>query len=431
VKKVLIITYYWPPSGGGGVMRWLKMTKYFPDLGLKPIIYTPENPDPSVIDESLLNEIHPEIQIIKKRIWEPYGIYRKITGQNNTKKFKAGYISEASSGNWKNKLSVFIRGNLLIPDPRKFWIKPSIKFLKKILKKNPVDLIISTGPPHSMHLIALGIKKKLNIQWLADFRDPWTDIDFYDKLRLTKIADNLHHKLEKKVISNADIITTVSQTWSKNFERKYNKKVHVIPNGYDPDDFLKPKPRLDNSFSITHIGSFNSDRNPKLFWEVLNILCNENPQFKKDLKINLIGQTDQQVINDIYNNKLNSNLKIKDHIDHSEIAEVLQKSQILLLPINNTLNSKGIIPGKTFEYLAAERPVLSIGPTDGDTAKIIWECNAGEICDFFDKHKMKSIINHYYKLFCDKKLYLQIENHDQFSRRNLAQKTSILINSLL
>jgi glycosyltransferase involved in cell wall biosynthesis len=200
MKKALIISYYWPPSGGGGVMRWLKMSKFFPELGWQPTIYTPENPDPSVTDESLLKEIHPATVELKTPIWEPYNIYRKLSGVKSNSKFKAGYISEASEGNWKSRLSVFIRGNFLIPDPRVFWVSSSVKFLSEYLKENPVDLIVSTGPPHSMHLIALKLKKIYDIPWIADFRDPWTDIDFYHKLKLTKLADKVHHRLEKKCL---------------------------------------------------------------------------------------------------------------------------------------------------------------------------------------------------------------------------------------
>ena len=237
MKKVLIITYYWPPSGGGGVMRWLKMSKFLPELGWQPVVFTPENPDPSVTDESLLQEIHKDIIEIKTPIWEPYDFFRKITGKKSGTKFKSGYISEASEGNWKNKIAVFIRGNFLIPDPRKFWIKPSIKYLTKYLAENHVDLIISTGPPHSMHLIALGLRNKFDIPWIADFRDPWTDIDFYHKLKLTRLADRIHRKLEKRVLARANHIVTVSPGCASDLEKIAKRKIEVINNGFDPTDF--------------------------------------------------------------------------------------------------------------------------------------------------------------------------------------------------
>ena len=283
-KKVLIISYYWPPSGGGGVMRWLKMSKFLPELGWQPIVYTPENPDPSISDESLLKEVHSKIIELKTPIWEPYDIYRKITGKKKNDKFKAGYISEASSGNWKSRFSVFIRGNFLIPDPRKFWIRPSIKYLSIYLKDNPVDLIVSTGPPHSMHLIALGLKKKFDIPWIADFRDPWTDIDFYHKLKLSKWADKKHKRLELKVLSKADHVVTVSPGCAHDINKICNRKVEVINNGFDPTDFEFEKSPLDKHFTISHFGAFNKDRNPANLWKTLGILTEENETFKNSLQ---------------------------------------------------------------------------------------------------------------------------------------------------
>jgi len=428
MKRVLIITYYWPPSGGGGVQRWLKMTKYLPDLGWKPIIYTPENPDASVIDESLCAEIHPETEIIKTPIWEPYELFRKLTGKKRGEKFKAGYISEASSGNWKNKLSVFIRGNFLIPDPRKFWIKPSVKFLSDYLKKNPVDLIISTGPPHSMHLIALGLKNKFEIPWIADFRDPWTDIDFYEKLRLTRWADNKHRKLEKKVLENADKVVIVSSSWAKDLSKVPGKKIEIIHNGFDPEDFLELKAVRDNSFSITHLGAFNRDRNPAVFWKVLGMLAEEDKFFKEKLRINLIGQTDISVIQDIEKNNLKNNLIQTDHLTHKKGIMELAKSQILLLPINNTPNARGILPGKMYEYMAVKRPIIAIGPVNSDCAQILSETNSGVAIDFNDSERMKKVLKNYFILFREGKLNTRPSSLEKYSRKNLTKKFMELVN---
>ncbi len=427
MKKVLIITYYWPPSGGGGVMRWLKMSKYFPELGWQPIIYTPENPDPSISDESLVKEIHNEIVELKTPIWEPYDIYRKLTGKKGKAKFKAGFISEASSGNWKNKLSVFIRGNFLIPDPRKFWIRPSIKYLSKYIKENPVDLIVSTGPPHSMHLIALGLKKKFDIPWIADFRDPWTDIDFYSKLKLTCWADKKHHKLESEVLSKADHVVTVSPGCANDLEKIGNKKVEVINNGFDPLDFNFGKQNLDKTFTISHFGAFNQDRNPKLLWSVLGEISKNNTEFKKLLSIKLIGQTDESVINEIHKNGLSENLILIGHLPHKEGLTELSKSQVLLLPLNDAPNVKGILPGKMYEYLALRRPIIALGPTDADFSKIIKETNSGEAHDFNDFQGIKDSIEKYFELFQNNKLDIESNSYEKYSRRNLANKFVSLI----
>ncbi|SHF45253.1 Glycosyltransferase involved in cell wall bisynthesis [Mariniphaga anaerophila] len=427
MKKVLIITYYWPPSGGGGVMRWLKMSKYLPGLGWKPIIYTPENPDASVVDESLAKEIHPETEIVKTPIWEPYEIFRKLTRKKKGEKFKAGYISEASSGDWKSKLSVFIRGNFLIPDPRKFWIKPSIRFLSKYLEENPVDLIVSTGPPHSMHLIALELKKKFDTPWIADFRDPWTDIDFYNKLRLTKWADKIHRNLELEVLEKADHVVTVSPNCANDLTKVPGKRVEVINNGFDPEDFEGLATSPDEQFSITHFGAFNRDRNPAVLWKTLGALAAENHDFKEKLRIRLIGQTDDSVIQSIEENGLKDNLIQMDHLPHKKGLAELAGSQVLLLPINDAPNARGILPGKMYEYMALRRPILAIGPTDSDFAQILAETNAGAAIGFNDSSGMKAVLNNYFMLFREGKLQVQSASVDKYSRKNLAQKFISLV----
>jgi glycosyltransferase involved in cell wall biosynthesis len=427
MQKVLIITYYWPPSGGGGVMRWLKMSKFLPELGWQPVVYTPENPDPSVIDESLLQEIHPDTIEIKTPIWEPYELYRKLTGKKSGSKFKAGYISEASEGSWKSKLSVFIRGNFLIPDPRVFWVSPSIGFLTKYLKENPVDLIVSTGPPHSMHLIALGLKKKIDIPWIADFRDPWTDIDFYHKLKLTWLADKKHRQLEKKVLAAADHVVTVSEGCAEGLEIIAHRKIEIITNGFDPSDYRFEKPGLDKTFSISHFGAFNKDRNPKKLWLALKELAAENPDFKNLLRIKLFGQTDVSVINYIEKNNLTGNLTLIEHLPHRKGLVELSKSQVLLLPLNNAPNVKGILTGKMFEYIALQRPILALGPTDADFAKILKETNSGVPVDFDDIEGIKKTLQNFFKLFKENKLGVESNSFEKYSRKNLAAQFIKLI----
>ncbi len=420
MKKALIITYYWPPSGGGGVMRWLKMSKYLPEFGWQPVIYTPSNPDPSVWDESLLEEVPPEATVIRQPIWEPYNLYRFLTRQKKGTSFKAGYISEASGGGLKNRLAVFIRGNLFIPDPRKYWIHRSVKFLRKYLEKNPVDLVISTGPPHSMHLIALKLKKFNPAPWLADFRDPWTKIDFYDRLKLTHYADRKHKKLEAGVLKAADYIVTVSETWARDFNLLSGRNVEVITNGFDPADFRFPDLQTDPGFSLTHIGSFNRDRNPVSLWEVLKQIGDENPEFFNHLKIRLIGQTDSEVFKSIESNNLSRFLEKHDHLPHSQSLEYLKRSSLLLLPLNNTPNVSGIIPGKFYEYLAVQRPVLAIGPENGDCGKYLKQAGAGTICGFDDKEGLKKAVMRFFGLYLENRLFLPSFSADRFSRRNLA-----------
>jgi glycosyltransferase involved in cell wall biosynthesis len=423
MKRVLIITYYWPPAGGGGVMRWLKMSKYLPEWGWQPVICTPENPDPSVIDESLLEEVPPEAETLKVPIWEPYDLYRKLTGKPKNARFKAGHISEASSGSWKDKLSVFIRGNLLIPDPRVFWVNPAVRFLKNYLKEKPVDLIVSTGPPHSMHLIALKLKKQFpSIPWLADFRDPWTGIDFYHQLKLTWLADKLHHKMERMVLTSADVVTVVSPDMKRTTEALCRRTVHVVYNGFDPGDFGDIDPLDDRFFIISHFGAFNRDRNPSALWKTLAELGAEIPAFKEKLKIRLIGQTDFNIVNEAGQLGLSGQLEIFSHIDHKPGLKLLGQSAVLLLPLNNAPNAMGILPGKMFEYLALKRPVLAIGPLTSDCEEIIIKTNAGYYCDFGDTKGLKASLEQLFKAWQKGERISEKQNNEAFSRRNLARE---------
>ena len=430
MKKVLIITYYWPPSGGAGVQRWLKFVKYLREFGWEPIVYTPENPEAPAVDESLLKDIPRNLTVIKRPIWEPYNLYKNFIGQKKDEKINAGFLTEKKKPGLAEKISVWVRGNWFIPDARKFWIKPSIKFLSDYLKRNPVDTIISTGPPHSMHLIALGLKKKLNLPWLADFRDPWTNIDFYDKLMLTKASDVKHKKMELDVLKNANIITAIGWSMADDLKKICNRKIEVITNGYDEDDFSKNVVAPDSKFSISHIGAMNSDRNPKALWSALEELLKENKDLQSDLKINFIGKVDYSVFDDLENLGLTKYVTKTEYLLHSQVTEEMCSSQILLLALNNTPNTLGVISGKLFEYIAARRPILAIGREEGDAARIIHETETGVICNFSDKEKMKAEIKKMYSLYKEKKLLVSEKNIVQYSRMQKTKILSSLLNSI-
>jgi len=430
MKKVLIITYYWIPSGGAGVQRWVKFTKYLREFGWEPIIYTPLNPEFPSIDYSFEKDIPEDIQVIKAPIWEPYNVYRNIMGKKG-EAISAGFISENKKSNWKDKLSIWIRGNFLIPDPRRFWIEPSVKFLTKYLKENQIDTIISTGPPHSMHVIGLGLKlKNPSLKWVADFRDPWTNIDFYKELNLTWIADKIHHRFERKVVKHTDCLVTVSQGWMNGFLQLKPKNNKVITNGYDAADIQIGDVKLDTKFSISHIGTLNAARNPSVLWKVLGQICSENASFRYDLQIQLIGKVDFSVLEQINESGLSEQLKKIDYLPHKEAIEKQQSSQILLLLINQSQNANGILTGKFYEYMASKRPILAIGPTDGDAATVLKESKAGKMVDFSDFDQTKNVVLEYYNLFKQNSLNTDTEAIDRYSRRNLTKQLASLLNDL-
>lgn len=430
MKKVLIITYYWPPSGGSGVQRWLKMSKYLPKFGWQPVIYTAKDAEYPVEDLSLEKDICQEAIVLRQPIVEPYNIYKRFLGIKKENKIKAGFLSEDERPSVKENISRWIRGNFFIPDARCWWIKPSAKFLLRYLKEHPVDAIISTGPPHSMHLIAMKLHKKTNIPWIADFRDPWTGVDFYDDLKLTCIADRKHHRLENMVLTQSNQVVSVGWNLAQNLEKLGANEVKVITNGYDIENIHKDL-NLPEKFSISHIGILSSSRNAKVLWEALGELIYENQEFAQDFQLKLIGSVDASVKKSLVeNNLLNHTIHIAN-MPHDKVLTEQMKSHVLLLIINDTPNAKGILTGKIFEYLYAHRPILAVGPKDGDTAKILKETEAGEIIDFNDKIKMKDVLIQMYEKY--KKGFLRCNNNksiEQYSRKSLAKEYAKLLDML-
>lgn len=432
MKRVLIITYYWPPSGGSGVQRWLKMAKYLPENGWQPVIYTTENAEYPIVDHSLEKDVLPETEVIRRPIFEPYSFYKKFLGIKKEETIKVGFASDTKKSKWKEGLSLWIRGNLFIPDARRFWIRPSVKFLTDYLKGHPVDAIISTGPPHSMHLIAMKLRKETGIPWIADFRDPWTEIDYYDELHLTRWADRKHHRLEREVLTKADKVVTIGWECGRGLGRLGNRNVRVIPNGYDWEtDTIQQAVPLSQEFTLTHLGVITPSRNAPQLWEALKELKSENPDFSKDLKIKLIGQVDQSIVQNLETDGLMDNTEIVPHIPHDEVQQAQQSSQVLLLLINNTPNAKGILTGKLFEYLSSGRPILCIGPEDGDAARILKETHAGQTVSFEDKEKMKEVIKDLYQRYLENDLPDNTSTEvEHYSRRALTEGFANLLNKI-
>jgi glycosyltransferase involved in cell wall biosynthesis len=434
VYRVLLITYYWPPSGGGGVQRWLKFSKYLREFEIEPIVYTPSNPDYPALDESLIAEIPDGLEVWKQPIWEPYAYYRRFTNQAADKKIYSGFITEHAQETLTQKISVFIRGNFFIPDARKFWIRPSVKFLSQQLAQKPVDLIVSTGPPHSMHMIAYGVAKKTGIPWIADFRDPWTGIDFYDKLRLTSWADRIHHRKERRVLLNATAVVSVSPYCIRHLEELSGRRVHLITNGYDEKDFSENVEPDKSSFSITHIGSINPDRNPPALWHALEELLHEDIPFRNAFRLNIIGPIDRSVSALLETHPLiSARMQVTDWIEHHEAIRVMRKAQVLLLLLNDTPNTRGLLPGKLFEYLGAGRPIICIGAEDGDAAELIRSSSSGVTINLHDRHRMKEVIMNLFHLYQQDALDgpAASDGIRKFARRNIVESYASLMKKVI
>lgn len=415
-KNVLLITYYWPPSGGAGVHRWLRFSNYFKENNCNLTVYCPEDAAWPAIDENLNKHVSNDVTVIRRKIFEPNKFL------NRGKKAGVGF-TQSKKQSFVQKAMIWVRGNLFIPDSRVFWIKPSVRFLSTYLKNHPeITTIISTGPPHSTHLIALKLKEKFDLKWIADFRDPWTQIDFYADLLPGKRADKKHKRLEKLVLTKANEVVTVSNACAEGLEEIAKRKIHVVTNGYNFPEFDSSKVELNQDFTISHFGSMPFTRNPLVLWKVLGQLIQSNTEMAARLKINLIGTVDYQVINSLKEFDLEDYVTITPPIPHQESILLQRSSQLLLLVANNAGNVKGILTGKFFEYLGAKRPIIAIGENESDLQTIVNHTKCGCFVDYSDEETLTSYINQSFNDYQSGNLSNVAINTDEFSSSNLVKK---------
>lgn len=431
-KKVLIITYYWPPSGGIGVLRCLKIAKYLRQYDWEPIIYTAKDAHYPSIDHSNEKDIPKNCTILKQKIWEPYHIYKFITGKEKDANVNDVLISMNEKAGIAHKLSVWIRSNFFIPDARALWIRPSVKFLSAYLEANHVDAIFSCGPPHTNTRIATLLKKKFNIPYLADFQDPWTQVDYFKQLRLTRWGLKKHQRLEQEAFAAADAMTIVSEFWKKDIESIGARKVQVLYWGYDPDDFKNLKPSIDHKFTLSHIGIMGHDRNPKVLFQVIHDLINEIPGFQSDFELRLLGQVDISVKKAFTSFGIEKNINFLGSVPRKKALEVTCNSNLLLLLLNQQENAQGRVPGKFFEYLAAQRPIIVLGPTDGDVARITASTKRGHTLVYNDYQNIKKILQDYYQQYKNGTLKQALtENIQDYSHPVLTGKIARILNTLV
>ncbi|MFK7781615.1 glycosyltransferase family 4 protein [Psychroserpens sp.] len=423
-KKILIITYYWPPAGGPGVQRWLKFVKYLPEFDVEPIVYCPENPNYPIIDESLISEVSDAMTIIKQPISEPYR-FANILSKRNAKQISSGVIPKQKKQTFIQKLLLYVRGNFFIPDARKNWVKPSVSFLSNYILKQKIDTIITTGPPHSLHLIGLQLKQKHNIKWLADFRDLWTTIGYHKKLKLSNSSAEKHKMLETEVLQSADQIIVTSANTKKEFTSKTNQPISVITNGYDNHKIKRPK--KDALFTMAHIGSLLSERNPIQLWEALGELINENELFSEEFRLQLIGVVSDDVIKALQQFGLSNHVNTLGYVSHKEAIEAQMSSQLLLLIEIDSEDTKVIIPGKLFEYMVSGTPIIALGPEDSDVETILKSTNTGRYFYYNQKQAIKSQILSYFEAYKSDVLTVNALGLKQYSRKELTKSLADLV----
>ncbi|MBP5558685.1 MAG: glycosyltransferase [Bacteroidales bacterium] len=392
MKRVLIITYYWPPTAGSGVQRWLKFSKYLSRFGWECVVYTPENPDQLAVDVSLLTDIPEGLEVIKRPIREPYGFYRKVVKSSG----KGAGVNQlnAQKKTLLQQLAVMVRGNLFVPDPRAGWIKPSVRFLTSYLKDHPVDTVVTTGPPHSMHLIGLGLKRRTGVRWVADFRDAWTEIFYFKHMKLLPWTAARHRRLEKQVLDEADTVVSVSPLEREDFQKRTQTPVLLLTNGYDDADFCTDAPVLPaDRFTVVNTGLFSSDGNPLCLWDILARKCASDSSFKQQLRIRLAGKVDPEIFDALRVRGLSDNVDDLGYLPHYKTVEEQRSANVLLLLLRHEPEYAKALPGKIFEYLAARRPVLGIGQEDSASARVLGETGAGVMYDWDREESIRNYID--------------------------------------
>ena len=422
-KKVLIISYYWPPAGGPGVQRWMKFVKYLPEYNIKPILYIPENPNYPIYDYSLNDEVSEKLEIIKNPITEISNI---ISNSKSLNLIRSGNIPNPKDQSLFQRLLFFIRGNLFIPDMKILWKNKSIDFIENYLSKTKIDVVITTGPPHSLHLIGYELKKRLNIKWISDFRDPWVNLNYLNRFHLLPSVKRRHKKLRDKVLINSNSVIVTSEKLKKLY-KEIAPNIFKITNGYD---YEYSTVNIDSKFSISHIGSLYPERNPKYLWDIIDEICINNEEFRSNLQINFIGNTSEKIIKYLSNKTFKSCVKFFDYVDYKRAIEFMCSSQILLMVEVNDNDSSYAIPGKLFDYLNSKRPIIAIGPDRSEVNQILYDTNAGKFFNYNESINLKLHIENLYNQYEMGSISYDAKNISIYRRKNLTEELSKIINKV-
>ena len=422
-KKVLIISYYWPPAGGPGVQRWMKFVKYLPEYNIKPILYIPENPNYPIYDYSLNDEVTEKLEIIKNPITEISNI---ISNSKSLNLIRSGNIPNPKEQSLFQRLLFFIRGNLFIPDMKILWKNKSIDFIENYLSKTKIDVVITTGPPHSLHLIGYELKKRLNIKWISDFRDPWVNLNYLNRFHLLPSVKRRHKKLRDKVLINSNSVIVTSEKLKKLY-KEIAPNIFKITNGYD---YEYSTVNIDSKFSISHIGSLYPERNPKYLWDIIDEICINNEEFRSNLQINFIGNTSEKIIKYLSNKTFKSCVKFFDYVDYKRAIEFMCSSQILLMVEVNDNDSSYAIPGKLFDYLNSKRPIIAIGPDRSEVNQILYDTNAGKFFNYNESINLKLHIENLYNQYEMGSISYDAKNISIYKRKNLTEELSKIINKV-
>ena len=401
----------------------MKFVKYLPEYNIKPILYIPENPNYPIYDYSLNDEVSEKLEIIKNPITEISNI---ISNSKSLNLIRSGNIPNPKEQSLFQRLLFFIRGNLFIPDMKILWKNKSIDFIENYLSKTKIDVVITTGPPHSLHLIGYELKKRLNIKWISDFRDPWVNLNYLNRFHLLPSVKRRHKKLRDKVLINSNSVIVTSEKLKKLY-KEIAPNIFKITNGYD---YEYSTVNIDSKFSISHIGSLYPERNPKYLWDIIDEICINNEEFRSNLQINFIGNTSEKIIKYLSNKTFKSCVKFIDYVDYKRAIKFMCSSQILLMVEVNDNDSSYAIPGKLFDYLNSKRPIIAIGPDRSEVNQILYDTNAGKFFNYNESINLKLHIENLYNQYEMGSISYDAKNISIYRRKNLTEELSKIINKV-
>lgn len=422
-RTLLVITYYWPPASGPGVQRILKFVKYLTELGWKIYVITPREGSFPYIDKEMVLEIPEEVVVIKTKTLEPFRIYNFLKSKKG-KSVPTGIITDNRKGSWIDRLSLWIRANLFIPDARVGWNRYALKAAKRLIKQQSITRIMTTSPPHSTQLVGLRLKKDLGVKWLADFRDPWVNIFLNQLLPRTASAKVKDQALETSVVEMADQLVVISEGMKAEFEAR-NDQISVIPNGFDHHDIKKLPDRFATDyFRLGYTGSFKGNQNVIALWRVLAECISDHPEFAEKFQLTLTGRVAEDALTSIRNWIPEKNIDLRGFVSHSEAVDIMARTNLLLFIIPRAEHNNLIVTGKIFEYLATRNPILPIGPVDGDAAKLLESCERELMVDYEDADLIRGQILEQYDRWKGKGISQRTTNdlYLQYSREHLTRK---------
>ena len=424
-KKVLIITYYWPPSGGPGVQRVLNFAKYLPKYGWEPVILTVRKGEYPAKDPSLEKEIPSHLKVYKTKTFEPFSIFKLVSGKKKDDAIGT-YILSEKSPNLVTRLSKWIRLNLFIPDARVGWKRYAVREGKKIIRSENIDLILTSSPPHSLQLIGQALARKTGKPWIADYRDPWKEVVYNQNLKRSARAEHKDRRLEHDALNAADGIVSISKDILQLLESKREKPRNgcLVFNGYDN----RPAPLPHNDCPvITYTGVLSVTRIPTPLLPALRELREENIRFR----LKYIGNTCPELRQLVEENGLTADTEYISYLPHDESIRHINSSDALLLVIDNVPNNKGILTGKLFEYIGAQRSILAVGNTEGEARHIIDECQCGEMVDYNDTEGAKRILRKLHEAWQRQTPAYSFSNSSRYSREATTGELAHFMNHVL